>query len=95
MIVDTMPGGAAADTLKGMLEATAGQVLRAGEIVRRLRKFMSHGRTAYRAESLPRLITEANALALVGTREHGIEVEITLDPEAEQARAGSRSIRSW
>jgi two-component system sensor kinase FixL len=87
MIVDTMPGGEAADTLRGMLEATAGQVLRAGEIVRRLREFMSHGRTAYRAESLPRLITEANALALVGTREHGIEVEITLDPQAEQVLA--------
>jgi two-component system sensor kinase FixL len=87
MLVETMPRGEIADKLTNMLEATAGQVLRAGEIVRRLREFMSHGRTAYRAESLPRLITEANALALVGTREHGIEVEIDLDPKAEQVLA--------
>jgi two-component system sensor kinase FixL len=87
MLVETMPRGEIADKLTNMLEATAGQVLRAGEIVRRLREFMSHGRTAYRAENLPRLITEANALALVGTREHGIEVEINLDPKAEQVLA--------
>jgi two-component system sensor kinase FixL len=87
MLVETMSGGEVADKLKNMLEATAGQVIRAGEIVRRLREFMSHGRTAYRTENLPRLITEANALALVGTREHGIEVEINLDPAAEHVLA--------
>jgi len=36
---------------------------------------------------LSRLVTEANALALVGTREHGIEVTIDLDPQAEQVVA--------
>ena len=87
LVVESMPESEAADKLKGMLEAAAGQVLRAGEIVRRLREFMSHGRTAYRAESLPRLITEANALALVGTREHGIDVDINLDPAAEYVLA--------
>ena len=33
------------------------------------------------AEPLTRLITEANALALVGSHEHGIEVQVELDPE--------------
>src|SRR6185369_9555170 len=32
---------------------------------------------------LPQLITEANALALVGSREHGIDVQVSLDPKAE------------
>ena len=42
------------------------QAIRAGQIVRRLRDFMSHGETERRVESLQRLINEANALALVG-----------------------------
>ena len=87
IILETAPQNESTAKLDGMLEATASQVLRAGEIVRRLRDFMSHGRTTYQPESLTRLITEANALALVGTREHAIEVEIDLDPEAETVLA--------
>jgi two-component system sensor kinase FixL len=82
MVVDKLPATDETQKLDAMLEATANQVLRAGEIVRRLRDFMSHGRTTYQPESLMRLITEANALALVGTREHAIDVEIDLDPDA-------------
>ena len=87
ILLGKFPTDETVQNLSSMLEASAGQVLRAGEIVRRLREFMSHGRTAYRSENLPRLITEANALALVGTREHGIEVEIDLDHQAEQVLA--------
>jgi len=61
------------------LRETAEQALRAGEIVRRMRDFLSHGETEARIESLARLVTEANALALVGTREHGIDVQVNLD----------------
>jgi two-component system sensor kinase FixL len=46
-----------------------------------MRDFMAHGQTESRIESLARLITEANALALVGTREHGIDVQVNLDPD--------------
>jgi len=60
------------------------QAIRAGEIVRRLRDFMGRGDTDRRVEELPRLVGEANALALVGTREHGIEVRVMLDPEADE-----------
>ena len=59
------------------------QAIRAGQIVRRLRDFMSHGETERRVESLQRLINEANALALVGSREHGIDVQLSLDPDAD------------
>jgi two-component system sensor kinase FixL len=44
---------------------------------------MSHGETERRVESLQRLINEANALALVGSREHGIDVQVSLDPAAD------------
>lgn len=74
-----------ADTLEMIGEAlddAAEQAIRAGEIVRRLRDFISHGKTARKMESLPRLVTEANALALVGSREHGIEVQVQFDSSA-------------
>lgn len=74
------------DTLTMVREAmdeAAKQAIRAGQIVRRLRDFMSHGETERQVESLQRLINEANALALVGSREHGIDVKLTLDPAAD------------
>ncbi|HEX8842674.1 MAG TPA: PAS domain S-box protein [Sphingomicrobium sp.] len=65
------------------MDEAAGQAIRAGQIVRRLRDFMSHGETERRVESLQRLINEANALALVGSREHAIDVQLSLDPDAD------------
>jgi two-component system sensor kinase FixL len=65
------------------MDEAAKQAVRAGQIVRRLRDFMSHGESERRVESLQRLINEANALALVGSREHGIEVQVSLDPQAD------------
>jgi len=66
------------------LEDAAAQAVRAGEIVRRMRDFLRHGETEHRTESLSALITEANALALVGSREHGIDVQVQLDAEADK-----------
>jgi len=65
------------------LDEAAQQAIRAGQIVRRLRDFMSHGETERRVESLQRVINEANALALVGSREHDIDLHLALDPEAD------------
>src|SRR6476469_10069944 len=65
------------------LDEAAQQAVRAGQIVRRLRDFMSNGEMERRVESLQRLVTEANALALVGSREHGIDVQVSLDPNAD------------
>ena len=84
---DLLAGEPDAETLALVREAlddAASQSVRAGQIVRRLRDFISHGETERRVESLPRLISEANALALVGTREHGIEVHVRLDPAADK-----------
>lgn len=66
---------------KEAMRDTAEQALRAGEIVRRMRDFLSHGETEHEVVSLSRIITEANALALVGSREYGIEVQVSLDPD--------------
>jgi two-component system sensor kinase FixL len=81
------PDGAKIELAREAMREVASEALRAGEIVRRMRDFMSHGETEHRLESLPQLITEANALALVGSREHGIDVQVKLDPRAEQVFA--------
>jgi two-component system sensor kinase FixL len=69
------------------LRDTAEQALRAGQIVKRMRDFLSHGESEHRLESLSRIVTEANALALVGSREHAIDVQVILDPDGDQVFA--------
>lgn len=66
------------------LKEVSSEAIRAGEIVRRMRDFLSHGQTEHGIESLSKLITEANALALVGSKEHGIDVQVTLDPAVDE-----------
>jgi two-component system sensor kinase FixL len=61
------------------------QVDRAAQIIRRLREFVSKGDADRRVESLPKIIDEASALALVGARSQGIKAEFVLDPAADTA----------
>jgi two-component system sensor kinase FixL len=68
--------------LREIFQEMAGQTMRAGGIVRRLREFIARGDIEKRVEDLPELIEEAAALALIGALEHGIEARIELDPEA-------------
>jgi two-component system sensor kinase FixL len=82
LLGDDMDSESQAMVREAMDEA-AKQAVRAGQIVRRLRDFMSHGETERHVESLQRLINEANALGLVGSREHGIDVQVSLDPRAD------------
>jgi two-component system, LuxR family, sensor kinase FixL len=56
------------------------QTLRSGEIIRRLRAFVSRGEVARQSESIAKLIEEASALALVGAKERGVKVMISTDP---------------
>jgi two-component system, LuxR family, sensor kinase FixL len=61
------------------MELAAQQTLRSGEIIRRLRAFVARGEVARKPESVAKLIEEACALALVGAKEHGIKVMISID----------------
>jgi len=83
-LLASSPDAETLDLIRGALDDAAKQAIRAGQIVRRLRDFISYGDTERRTESLPRLVTEANALALVGSREHGIEVQVQLNPKADE-----------
>ena len=69
---------------RAALRETSEQALRAGQIVKRMREFLSHGKTEHRIESLAKIVAEANALALIGSREQGIEVHVHLEPGADQ-----------
>ncbi len=67
--------------LRDGIERAAEQALRAGQIIRRLREFVSRGETERRVENLPKLIEEASALALIGARESGLRVSFSFNPE--------------
>lgn len=76
------PGPDELEMLREIFTEITGQSLRAGAIVRRLRDFVARGETAKSVEDLPKLINEASALALVGSRERGVSVQFAYDPEA-------------
>jgi len=52
------------------------QCLRAGEIIRRIRSFVSGGDSVMRRENIARLVDEACGLALLGARERGVTTDI-------------------
>lgn len=73
---------AVAPAREAMDKATE-QALRAGEIIRRLRDFVSRGESERRVENLPKVIEEASALALVGAKEQDVRVRFLFDPAAD------------
>ena len=63
------------------LDKATEQAMRAGQIIRRLRDFVSRGESERRAENMSKLVEEASALALVGVRD--VHIHFDLDPAAE------------
>lgn len=68
--------------IREAMDEMAGEALRAGHIVRRLREFVARGEVETTVESLPQLVNEAALLGLIGAREQGVEPRIDLDPYA-------------
>jgi len=66
--------------LRDAMDKAGDQALRAGQIIRRLREFVGRGDSERRVESVKRLIEEASALALVGTKDQGVRVRFQFDP---------------
>ncbi|MCK1490558.1 PAS domain S-box protein [Bradyrhizobium sp. 180] len=69
--------------IESALDRAAEQALRAGQIIRRLRDFVSRGESEKRVESLSKLIEEAGALGLAGAREQNVQLRFNLDPDAD------------
>jgi two-component system sensor kinase FixL len=65
--------------LESMISQGAEQALRAGQIIRRLRDFVAKGEAERRIESLPKLLEEAGALAMVGARERSVRLRYDID----------------
>jgi PAS domain S-box-containing protein len=73
---------AARADVRDAIDLAAEQALRAGQIIRRLRDFVSRdGEGDRRLEDLAKLAEEAGVLALVGARERGVRVAFRFDPE--------------
>ena len=63
------------------LDLAAGQSLRAGQIIKRLRGLVAKGEAEEMgSEDLPRLVEEAAALALAGGKASGVAIAFRLDP---------------
>jgi two-component system, LuxR family, sensor kinase FixL len=62
-----------------MMEKAIAQAQRAGDVIRRLRGFVSKGETERRIQNLNQLVEEALALALVGARQRGVRASLELD----------------
>jgi PAS domain S-box-containing protein len=73
------------DMIREDLEDAAAQVLRAGQIIRRLREFVTRGETERRVESVAGMVQEASALTLNGAGALGVDVRFRFDPRAVQA----------
>jgi two-component system sensor kinase FixL len=82
-----------AGLLRDALEKAGEQAIRAGQVIRRLRDFVSRGESERRIESVTKLVEEASALALVGVKEQEVRVIIDLDPKADQILADKVQIQ--
>jgi len=71
------------ERMREALEETARQSLRAGQIIRHLREFVTRGETDKNPEDIKNLVEEAGALALVGSREAGIHTVFDFSARAE------------
>jgi two-component system sensor kinase FixL len=87
---------AAPGTPSNVMDALAkagDQALRAGDIIRRLREFVARGETERSTESVAKLVEEASALALLGSKERGILVRYRLDQTADAVLADKVQIQ--
>jgi len=76
-----------ASTMRDALGKAADQAMRAGQIIRRLRDFVSRGESERRVESVTKLVEEASALSLVGVKDRGVRVQFKFDPAVDQVLA--------
>lgn len=69
-----------APKIRDALSETTKQTLRAGQIIRQLREFVTHGETEKQPEDINKLIEEASALGLVGAKDEGVRAVFRFDP---------------
>jgi two-component system, LuxR family, sensor kinase FixL len=85
LVNDLKPETAA--MLREALDESAKEALRAGQIVRRLRDFVSKGEIDTQILPLGKLINDATTLGLVGAREKGVSWSIEIEPDIDNVLA--------
>jgi signal transduction histidine kinase len=70
------------EALSGMMDEAAGEILRAGQIMRRLRDFVRRGETERRIESVVPMVEEASTLTSIRAGASGVRVRLSFDPNA-------------
>ncbi|TIU89089.1 MAG: PAS domain S-box protein, partial [Mesorhizobium sp.] len=68
------------EILRDAMDSAADQALRAGQIIRRMREFVSRRESERQIQSIAKLVEEASALALVGAKDSGVHVAFDFDP---------------
>ncbi len=81
--VRLLEGVADKTRVREALEEIVAQSLRAGQIIRHLREFIIRGETEEQPEDIRKLVEEASALALMGSRELGVRTVFDFAPGAE------------
>jgi two-component system sensor kinase FixL len=65
--------------VRSIMERAGEQALRAGQIIQRLRSFISRGESEKRIEAIPPLLREAVELAVMGMKQRGVAIGIRPD----------------
>ena len=86
-------GGEQINTVREILGEIAEQSLRAGQILRRLRDFVTRGDSEKRVENIEGLIKEASTFALTGLETRDVELEFKFGPRASHVLANQIQIQ--
>jgi PAS domain S-box-containing protein len=70
------------ETVPEVMDEAAGEVLRAGQIIRRLRDFVRRGETQRRIESVVPMVEEVSTLTSIAAGASGVRVRLSFDPNA-------------
>jgi two-component system sensor kinase FixL len=79
--------------IREALSESAAETVRAGQIVRRLRNFISRGEAVREFTSLTRLVKEASALALINGDGRNVDFDVVLDLDCDRVLADSVQIQ--
>jgi two-component system sensor kinase FixL len=81
------------EKIKRGLRSGAEQAIRAGDIIRKLRDFVAKREVERRVESLPQLLEEACALAMIGARERGVHLRFKIGKSADLVLADKTQVQ--
>ncbi len=76
---------AGVERARGIFDSAAAQVVRATQIIRRLRDFVGEGEGNRRGEPVAKLIEKASALALIGVKDSDVRIELQVAPQLPEA----------